>query len=297
MPSSLASPHFFLFVVIAVAVEFAWRRCVQRRRYDAGEAAASFGVAIGQNLVKSLNALVTVPTYMAVHAAAPARLPMDDPFVWVAGFFAVEFAYYWMHRWSHTIRWMWASHSVHHSSETFALPAAVRLGWTGLISGAWLVFLPLVLVGFHPFMVIALLAANLKYQFLLHTEAVGRLGPLELVFNTPAHHRVHHASNPDYLDKNFGGVLIVFDRLFGTFAEERPDAPLRYGLTRPLRSNNPFVIAFSEWGAMVANLRAARSLGDVLSATLGRPNDAVTPATARTSLRLCPAAERTSRTA
>ncbi len=119
--------------------------------------------------------------------------------------------------------------------------------------------------------VFALLAINLHYQFFLRTEAIGTLGPLEWVLNTPMHHRVHHASNPAYLDCNFGGVLIVFDRLFGTFVGERSDAPIRYGLVHPLGSNNPFVIAFGEWKQLTLDMRATPNLCAALRVACGRP--------------------------
>ncbi|WP_304175417.1 sterol desaturase family protein, partial [Phenylobacterium aquaticum] len=135
----------------------------------------------------------------------------------------------------------------------------------------WAVYLPLVLAGFDPRLVLGLLAFNLHYQFFLHTEMVGPLGPLEWVLNTPCHHRVHHACNSRYLDRNYGGVLIVFDRLFGTFAALSPEEPLRYGLVHPVGSRNPIAVAFSEWRRLFADLLAARSFKAALRAAFGRP--------------------------
>lgn len=261
----------FLILVLAMSlVEFILRK---RRRmpYDALGALASFGVAFGNIAAAALAPLIIAPVYFALHAAAPAKLPLDDWRVWAAGFIAVEFAYYWMHRWSHLVRWMWASHAVHHSASEFTLPAAIRLGWTNALSGAWLVFAPLMLIGFPPLLIVALLAINLKYQFLLHTELVGKLGPIEWIFNTPSHHRVHHASNAAYLDKNFGGMLIVFDRLFGTFAAERWEEKIVYGLVQPVRSANPVVIALHEWGRMGRDTLAARDFSEVCLALFGQP--------------------------
>ena len=271
MLDTLRSPLFILGVLLFAAIEAVWR-IRSGHGYDFRAAAGTLGVALGDAVVSALlGALIIGTAYFAVWQAAPVRWPVDDWRTWVAGFVLVEFAYYWMHRWSLTIRWMWATHAVHHSPNELTLLAAVRLGWTKAFSGGWIVFLPLVLGGFHPLVVATLLALNLKYQFLLHTEAVGRLGPLEWVFNTPSHHRVHHASNPAYIDRNFGGVVIVFDRLFGTFAQERQEEPCRYGLTKPLVSNNPAVIALREWGWM---LRDAWRAGGVLPAVrvlFGRP--------------------------
>jgi len=155
------------------------------------------------------------------------------------------------------------------------LPVALRLSWTAGVSGAWVFFLPLALIGFHPLVIGTLLIINLRYQFFLHTELVGRLGPLEWILNTPSHHRVHHGANPCYLDKNYGGVLIIFDRMFGTFAAERRDIEIVYGLTSPLRSHNPFVIAFHEWINLVCDLRASSNLPDIFGALFGRPRRSV----------------------
>ena len=271
MESLIRSPAFFAVVVVFVLIELCWRTLFAKRGYDVAGAAASFGVALGNILFKPLNGAIVGVAFMAIYEATPLRLALTDWRVWVAGFFAVEFVYYWFHRWSHTVRWLWTSHAVHHSATEMTFPAAIRLGWTGAFSGGWILFAPLVAVGFHPLMIGALLGANLAYQFFLHTEAVGKLGVLEHVLNTPSHHRVHHASNAGYLDKNFGGVLIVFDRLFGTFAEERAGEPLRYGLVHPLNSRNPFVIALHEWGRMGADIFRARSAGAAWRAMFGRP--------------------------
>lgn len=243
-----------------IFAEMLWRVFKQRRGYDFGSAAASFGVAAGHALSGVLTTAVVNTVYWFAWDLTPLRLPLNDGRTWGAGFVAVEFCYYWFHRWSHTIRWLWATHAVHHSAEELTLPAAVRLGWTGALSGGWLVFLPLILLGWHPTLVATLLGLNLIYQFLLHTEVIGRLGPIEWVFNTPSHHRVHHASNPRYLDKNFGGVLIVFDRWFGTFAREHAGDPCRYGLTTPLKSRNPLKLALNEWYELARDVVATRSI-------------------------------------
>nr|WP_243436237.1 sterol desaturase family protein [Acanthopleuribacter pedis] len=156
---------------------------------------------------------------------------------------AVEFAYYWYHRFSHEIPFLWAIHHAHHSSTHMNLTTAVRLNWMGgFVSIPF--FMPLVLLGLSPNMIVTALALNLLFQFFLHTEAIGKLGKLEgALINTPAAHRVHHGTNPAYIDKNYGGVLIIFDRLFGTWEPEQEQ--VRYGVTTgPVRSN-PFVIVFA----------------------------------------------------
>ena len=186
-------------------------------------------------------------------------------------FVGQEFSYYWYHRAAHRVRWFWATHAVHHSPNEFNLGIAYRFGWTGKLAGNALFFVPMIWLGFAPQAVFATLALNLLHQFSLHSEWVPKLGWLEYVLNTPSHHRVHHASNHEYIDANYGGALIVFDRLFGTFVAERPDLPCRYGLVKPLISNNPIRIAFHEWVNLLDDLRGARSWREALGYLFGPP--------------------------
>ncbi len=270
MSGSMLTPSFLALLMSISIIEFYWRKQTGRD-YQLGALGGTIGVAIGQTVSKALSNGVIAGCLVACHQLAPFEWPIDDWRAWVVGFFAVEFAYYWQHRFSHTVRWLWTNHAVHHSPNEFVLPAAIRLGWTSLFSGSWIYFLPLAAAGMPPLMIGALLIFNLRYQFFLHTEAIGKLGPFEWIFNTPSHHRVHHGSNSEYLDKNFGGVLIIFDRIFGTFAEERGDNPVVYGLTEPLETNNPIAIAFHEWRRLFGDLRNAQSLGDIALALFGRP--------------------------
>lgn len=257
-------------MVALILAELLWR--VRRGHgYDARTALATFGLILGNIPFGALNAMVLGTIFPTLSSLAPWHLPLDDWRSWVLGFFAVEFAYYWFHRASHRIRWMWATHSVHHSAEQLTLLSSFRLGWTNLLSAGWIFYAPLMLAGFPPALVFALLAFNLRYQFFLHTEVVGELGPIEWVLNTPAHHRRHHASNDCYVDRNYGGVLIIFDRLFGTIAKAVPGEALRYGLAHRRRSDNPFVIALSEWRAMAADAVGARSWRPLASALFGPP--------------------------
>ncbi|MEL7517438.1 MAG: sterol desaturase family protein [Pseudomonadota bacterium] len=261
------------FVLLLALVEYVWRTR-SGRGYDMGSLGANLGIIIvGRLTTQLLTGGVILTTYFALFTLAPWKLSTGEAWVWVAGFFVLEFFYYWQHRFSHTIRWMWASHSVHHSTNEFTLPASFRLSWFGVAGGGWLVLSPMVLLGFHPIMVVTLFSLNLRFQYFLHTEAVGKLGPLEYVFNTPSHHRVHHGSNEAYLDKNYGGVFIIFDRLFGTFAEEREDDPVIYGLTTKLESNNPITINLHEWRNMARDAARAGSLRAVWRALFGRPSD------------------------
>ena len=254
-PALLALP---LLLIALAAVEGLWLS--RRRGYDWKAYWASLGDAVGRQAINRLIGAGMVGVLLSgVAGFRIASIAMDRWWHWALLFLGQEFCYYWMHRADHRIRWFWLNHSVHHSSNQYALAAAYRLGWTGKITAAAVFFAPLVWLGFPVPLVLAALALNLFYQFWLHTELIGTLpGPIEFLFNTPAHHRVHHAGNPEYVDCNYGGVLIVFDRIFGTLREERPDVPVRYGLVAPLHSHNPVRIAFHAWACMFRDLRRAR---------------------------------------
>jgi sterol desaturase/sphingolipid hydroxylase (fatty acid hydroxylase superfamily) len=197
-------------------------------------------------------------------------LPMGAWWVWGLCFFADDITYYWFHRISHESRWFWASHSVHHSSEHYNLSVSLRQTWTGTVSGSFLFWAWMPFVGFHPAMVLFMQSVSLIYQFWIHTEAIGRLPPwFEAVFNTPSHHRVHHGSDEEYLDRNYAGTLIVWDRLFGSFYTERQTP--RYGLTHPVGTDNPLRIAFHEWAGIWRDLRCARSAREVLGCLFAAP--------------------------
>ncbi len=198
-------------------------------------------------------------------------MPLQSVWPWALLFVGQDFFYYWMHRADHRVRWLWATHSVHHSPNELNLSAAYRLGWTSRLSIAPIFFAPLVLMGFPPLVVGTALALNLLYQFWLHAPWIPRLGLLEWLLNTPAHHRVHHASNPEYLDANFGGVLIIFDRWFGTYREEVADVPFRFGLVDPVKSYNPLFIGLREWMSIGRDVWSARSLREVFTGMFGPP--------------------------
>ena len=169
-----------------------------------------------------------------------------------------DLRYYAVHRASHRVRWFWASHVIHHSSERYNLGTALRQPWLSAINGFDLFRVPLVLIGFHPALVLFCGSLNLVYQFWIHTEAIRRLPRgFEAVFNTPSHHRVHHAVNPRYLDANYAGTLIVWDKLFGSFVPERDDTPARYGIVHPLESYNPLRIATHEYASVARDVAAA----------------------------------------
>ena len=191
---------------------------------------------------------------------------------WAVLFVLDDFTYYWFHRISHESRFWWAAHVNHHSSQEYNLSTAARQPWTGVIVGTWMPWMPLGWLGFSPTMILTMQSINLFYQFWLHTEAVHRLPAwFEAIFNTPSHHRVHQASNPRYLDRNYAGVLMVWDRWFGTFEAERDDDAPVYGILHNIQSYNPFVIAFHEWIAMARDVIRARSVREVLGVVFGAP--------------------------
>jgi len=185
-------------------------------------------------------------------------------------FFADEFSYYWFHRTSHECRLFWASHVVHHSSQRYNLSTAVRQSWTSTFI-SWIFWMWLPLIGFQPLMVLTMQAISLLYQFWIHTQLVEDLGPLEFIFNSPSHHRVHHGANARYIDRNHGGTLIIWDRLFGTFEpEDAQDRPL-YGLTKNIQTYNPVRIAFHEWVDLCRDVRSAPGWRNKLRYVFGRP--------------------------
>jgi sterol desaturase/sphingolipid hydroxylase (fatty acid hydroxylase superfamily) len=187
---------------------------------------------------------------------------------WAIGVVAVDFAYYWFHRSSHDVRILWAAHVNHHSSEHYNLSTALRQSWTTPFTSLPF-YWPLALAGLDPAMILTLEALNTLYQYWIHTELVERIGPLEAILNTASHHRVHHGTNVEYLDRNHGGIFIVWDRLFGTFEPER--APVVYGLTKNIRTFDPVRIAFHEFAAIARDVRRARSLGEVLGYVFAPP--------------------------
>ena len=179
-----------------------------------------------------------------------------------------DLLYYWDHRWMHEVRLLWANHVSHHSSERYNLSTALRQPWSPFVT-FW-VFAPMPLLGFEPKKVHRAGQLNLLYQFWIHTEAIDKLAkPIELVFNTPSHHRVHHATNRQYLDKNYGGILIIWDRLFGTFEPEL--RRVRYGLTKNLNTYNPMRIGYHEFSDIARDVRSATNWRDRVRYVIGRP--------------------------
>lgn len=266
---------FYPVILVAVLGEIGWYLLVWKRAYPWREMLSSVAVFILRIPARFLRPLIVLPLAYLVWRHRLLTVPLDTAWGLALLFLGVEFAYYWMHRSAHEIRWMWASHMVHHTPEHIHFASAFRLGGTELFSGSWLFYVPLYGLGFNPVAVSGMLALNLAYQFWLHTDIVGRLGPIEWVFNTPSHHRVHHASNGLYLDRNYGGILIIWDRLFGTFVAEDPATPIVYGLVHPVGSLNPFRIVFQEWIMIGRDFVRAPSWRERLTQLFGRPGDSL----------------------
>jgi alkylglycerol monooxygenase len=252
---ALAIPVFFLFIALELFLA--------RRRgatvYRLADALADLGCGIGQRAVLVLGAAAVLGLYALVYAKA--RLVTFAPaslWPWVMAVLGVELGYYWWHRLSHEVNLLWAVHVVHHQSEDYNLAVALRQAILSPIT-VLPFYLPLAVLGVPVLHFAVVEALVTLYQFWIHTELVGRIGPLEALLNTPSHHRVHHAVNPQYLDRNYGGTFIVWDRLFGSFEKEQERCV--YGVSHPLRSFNPAWAQLQPWVALIADAARAPSPG------------------------------------
>lgn len=245
-------PAFVLLTAVEM-VSYRLRPDGEAAGYDARDTATSLGMGLGSLVFDFLWKLPVLAIYTAVYELTPLRVPVlwwTVPLILLAQ----DFLYYWSHRGHHTVRILWACHVVHHSSRKFNLTTALRQPWTTWT--VWPFYLPLIALGVHPAAVAFCSSINLVYQFWVHTERVGTLPrPVELLLNTPSHHRVHHASQGGYLDRNFGGILIVWDRLFGSFVPET-QRPV-FGLTKNIDTHNPLRVATHEYLAIAREVRAS----------------------------------------
>ncbi|MGN6692639.1 MAG: sterol desaturase family protein [Aquihabitans sp.] len=248
-----AIPVFFALMGLELVVLHRRRRRIDRRDFW-----ASLGMGVGSLL--TINLVMGIVGWWFANLLWPHRVVDLGSGVlgWVVAIVGWDLIYYWDHRISHETRFFWASHVNHHSSLEFNLSTALRQPWTAFQTAFFVGFLAL--VGVSPALIVMSGAINLIYQYWIHTEVVDRIGPLEAVFNSASHHRVHHGSNPQYLDKNYGGIFIVWDRLFGTYEPEVE--PVRYGLTKNIHSYNLFTIAFHEWRALGRDIRATPTWRD-----------------------------------
>jgi sterol desaturase/sphingolipid hydroxylase (fatty acid hydroxylase superfamily) len=269
-PVLFAVPAFITFMVLEV---LSLRRLGEDQAekyagYEARDTRTNILMGLGSLFVNGTARIGALIGYAALYELTPLRLDPHRWYTWVFALLVVDLIWYAYHRASHRVRVMWAAHQAHHNSVRFNYSTAVRQKWNPWFE--LLFWVPLPLMGLPPWMIFSSFSVNLIFQFFVHTERVDRLAaPIELIFNTPSHHRVHHASDPDYLDKNYAGILIIWDRMFGTFAAEthRPT----YGLTKNIDSYNPFRLQYHEYEAMFRDIRASRSWRDRLGYVFAPP--------------------------
>lgn len=235
------------FFILAMLLEFYVTIKMGIKTYEPKDAFSSIAMGLGNVFLGFGSKVLVLLVFFWVYDSF--RL-LEIPIVWwsfVLLFFADDFAYYWFHRISHECRLFWASHVVHHSSKHYNLSTALRQTWSGgFYTFVFWLWLPL--LGFHPAMIMLQMSISLLYQFWIHTEAINKMPKwFEAIFNTPSHHRVHHGSNPIYLDRNHAGILIIWDKLFGTFQPELESERVNYGLVKNINTFNPIKIAFIEW--------------------------------------------------
>lgn len=270
-----AAPLFFVAVtleVLFIALRKKHAHLEVRGRYEPKDAASSMAMGIGNLFSDILMGFISLAIMMWIW-----QYRVFDWGVGIGAFLACllaqDFVYYYKHYAAHRVRWFWSAHVVHHSSEHYNLSTALRQPWNNHFTGFVLLSSPLVFLGFHPLLVAFVGGVNLVYQFWIHTETIDRMPRwFEAVFNTPSHHRVHHSTNPRYLDANFAGILIIWDRMFGTFVQERADDPCRYGVVTPIKTFNPVKIAFAELFQILRDVsQGGLTIGQRLGYIFGPP--------------------------
>ncbi|PKD16639.1 fatty acid hydroxylase [Salegentibacter salinarum] len=261
----IAAPLMFLFVLI----EFLIGRKKYKNLYSGKDFLASSAIGIGNLILNGFMKIGVFMIFLFFFNLAPFKIP---PTWWsyVLCLILLDFSRYWSHRLAHEQRFWWSTHVVHHSSEHYNLSTSFRLSWTQNLKIIF--FLPVVLLGFHPLVFFIVHQLEVLYQFWIHTELIKKLPkPIEYIFTTPSHHRVHHSVNERYLDKNYGSTFIFWDRIFGTFQEE--DEKPRYGITKPVNSYNPFFLVFHEWIDISKDIWKSKSLKEAWIILFGSPVD------------------------
>jgi sterol desaturase/sphingolipid hydroxylase (fatty acid hydroxylase superfamily) len=261
---AIAVPFFFVLIGVELAVS---RK--RRRLYRFHDSIGNLSTGIGQQLLGPMLTALQVAAYAWLYEHAHIyTISPSSVLAWIGLLFAEDLCYHLFHRASHRVNVLWAAHAVHHQSEELNLSVALRQSWLeNFFSTPFK--LPLAILGVPPAMFLTVVTINVLYQFWIHTRVIGRVGPLEWVLNTPSHHRVHHGCNPRYLDRNYGGMFILWDRLFGTFAREEEE-PV-YGLVKPLASFNPLWANLEYWVAMADMSRRTARLRDKLLVWLAPP--------------------------
>lgn len=261
---ALSIPVFFFLIGIELLFDIKQRR----ELYRLNDSITNISLGIGQQVTGIFVKTAVMAGYLFLFDHYRFITIPSTLLNWVLLFIGVDFFYYWFHRASHEINFLWAAHIVHHQSENYNLSVALRQSWLqGLFS--WVFYLPLALVGFDPIMFLTISSFNTLYQFWIHTQMIKTMGPLEWILNTPSHHRVHHGSNPKYIDKNHAGTLIIWDRLFGTFQEEEEEVV--YGITKPLKSWNPVWANIHYWNELYSISTKTNSWYDKIRVFLKSP--------------------------
>jgi len=261
---ALSIPVFFLLI----AIELVYAVYKKLNYYRLNDSLSNLSQGIGSQLVGIFLKAITFFGYLYIYEHWKFYTFPNTIWTWLLLFFGVDFFYYWFHRKSHQINALWAAHIVHHQSEEYNLTVALRQSWFQS-AFSWVFYLPLAFAGFDPIMFLTVSAFNTLYQFWIHTRTIGRMGPLEWFLNTPSHHRVHHGSNPKYIDKNHAGTLIIWDRMFGTFQEEEEDVV--YGITKPLASWNPVWANVHYWVDLYSSSRNAHNISDKIKVFINAP--------------------------
>lgn len=262
-PTEIAIPMFAL--LIAFEAFIASRKEDVRDKKDTW---TNILLGFGSVLFGAIFGLFSSLIYESVYLYAPVHIPMNVWWSWAILLFVDDFAYYWFHRFSHEIRFFWNFHVVHHSSNQYNLSVAVRQSWFSGIA-QWIFYIPVAFLGFPLWAFVTMHGFNLVYQFWIHTPYIARLGFLENVLNTPSHHRVHHGVNEDYLDKNYAGIFIIWDKIFGTFVGE--NEKVKYGIIKPLTSYNPLWINSHAWAEMFEAMKNKKTLSGKIRCIFSAP--------------------------
>lgn len=260
-----AAPIMFSFVLI----EFLIGRKQNKNLYSGKDFLASLSIGIGNLILNGFMKIGMFMVFVFFYNLTPLRIP-HTWWSYVLCLVVLDFCRYWAHRIAHEQRFWWSTHVVHHSSEHYNLSVSFRLSWTQNLKIVF--FLPVILLGFNPLVFFIVHQIEVLYQFWIHTELIRKLpAPIEYIFTTPSHHRVHHSVNEKYIDKNYGSTFIIWDRMFGTFVEESEQAV--YGITKPVNSFNPFYLVFHEWIEVGKDIFRSRSLKDAWLVLFGSPVD------------------------
>ena len=272
---TFAIPAFFLLII----VEYFYGKYIGKNTYRLNDTVTSITIGMISRFPTMLN--LGVQSVIFVYISTNLNLELlsvKNPFTWIIAFLLYDLSYYWMHRMHHEIKILWATHSVHHHGEDFNLATALRQTSTGWL-WKWIFYMPMILLGVPVEVFIAVAGVNLVYQFWVHTEHIGHLGWMEKVFITPMNHGIHHAKNKEYIDANYGGVFIIWDRMFGTYTAQRPDLKPVYGTATPLNSWNPLWANFQVFSIMIKDTIKTKSWRDKIkvwfSQTYWRPDDCI----------------------